>query len=158
MKRIYRMKKTVSMKQFLNEFGGEFSKHMKQRLLELGARCVLTRKDESFILDVRHVEHTKYDCDSKEDMEVSHKEYAFGQFVAHEGLLYFSDNCLENDDIMQAPIVSEIYNSLKSEVLELDECVTAKKVDDENIDYIIDTILTVCPEVSPEHLAIVSRY
>jgi hypothetical protein len=152
------MKKTVSMKQFLNEFGAEFSKHMKQRLLELGARCVLTRADESFILDVRHVEHTKYDCNPQEGNEVSHKEYAFGQFVAHEGLLYFSDSCLENDDIMQAPIVSDIYNSLSSETLVIDDCVTAKKVDDENIDYIIDNILTVCPEVSPEHLAIISRY
>ena len=158
MKRIYRMKKTVSMKQFLNEFGAEFSKHMKQRLLELGARCVLTRTDESFILDVRHVEHTKYDCNSQEDTEVSYKEYAFGQFVAHEGLLYFSDSCLENDDIMQAPIVSAIYDSLRSETSVIDDCVNAKEVDDENIDYIIDNILTVCPEVSPEHLAIISRY
>lgn len=158
MKRIYRIKKTVSMKQFLTEFGGDFSKHMKQRLLELGARCVLTRKDESFILDVKHVEHTKYDCRCQDSAEVSQKEYVFGQFVAHEGLLYFSESCLENDDIMQSPIVSEIYNSLNSEALVIDECVTAKKVDDENIDYVIDNILTVCPEVSPEHLAIVSRY
>ncbi|MDD4504409.1 MAG: hypothetical protein PHS15_06240, partial [Clostridiaceae bacterium] len=103
MKRIYRMKKTVSMKQFLTEFGGDFSKHIKQRLLELGARCVLTRKDESFILDVKHVEHTKYECKSQGSTEVSQKEYAFGQFVAHEGALYFSESCLENDDIMQSP-------------------------------------------------------
>ena len=158
MKRIYRMKKTVSMKQFLTEFGGDFSKHIKQRLLELGARCVLTRKDESFILDVKHVEHTKYECKSQGSTEVSQKEYAFGQFVAHEGALYFSESCLENEDIMQSPIVSEIYNSLNSEAFVIEECVTAKKVDDENIDYVIDNILTVCPEVSPEHLAIVSRY
>jgi len=152
------MKKTVSMKQFLTEFGGDFSKHIKQRLLELGARCVLTRKDESFILDVKHVEHTKYECKSQGSTEVSQKEYAFGQFVAHEGALYFSESCLENEDIMQSPIVSEIYNSLNSEAFVIEECVTAKKVDDENIDYVIDNILTVCPEVSPEHLAIVSRY
>lgn len=158
MKRVYRMKRTVSMKQFLTEFGEEFSQHMKQRLLELGERCVLTRKDESFILDIRHVEHTRYDCSDKDGTAAHSKEYAFGQLIAHEGMLYFSEKCLENDDIMQSPIVSSIYNSLSSEGLALDGDVEGKKVDDGNIDYVIDRILTVCPEVSPEHLAIVSRY
>ena len=158
MKRVYRMRKTISMKQFLTEFGGNFSKHMKQRLLELGERCVLTRKDESFILDVKHVEHTKYDCNSDNGTEAIQKEYAFAQFVVQEGPLYFSESCLENDDIMQSPIVSVIYDSLNSEKLVLEDGVSAKKVDDDNIDYVIDNILTVCPEVSPEHLAIVSRY
>jgi len=158
LKRIYRMKKTVSMKQFLTEFGGEFSKHMKQRLLELGARCVLTRKDESFILDIKHVEHTKYKCGPQDSAAVNQKEYAFGQFIVHEGILYFSKCCLENDDIMQAPVVYSIYDYLNSEELELEGDIRGKKVTDENIDYIIDNILTVCPEVSAEHMAIVSRY
>lgn len=158
MKKVYRMKRTVSMKQFLIEFGGDFSKHMKQRLLELGTRCVLTRKDESFILDIRHVEHTKYNCNPQDGTAARLKEYAFGQLIAQEGILYFSENCLENDDIMQAPIVSSIYNTLSSEELVLEGDIKCKKVDDENIDYVIDNILTVCPEVSPEHLAIVSRY
>lgn len=158
MKKPYRMKKTVSMRQFLAEFGGDYSKHVKQRLLELGARCVLTRKDESYIFDIKHVEHTKYNCDTGEDTTASSKEYAFGQLIAHEGMLYFSENCLNNDDIMQVPTVSSIYNALNSEELILEGDIKGKKVDDENIDYVIDTILTVCPEVSPEHLAIISRY
>lgn len=158
MKKIYRMKRTISMKQFLTEFGGNFSKHMKQRLLELGARCVLTRKDESFILDIRHVEHTKYNCNSQDGGADFLKEYAFGQLIAHEEMLYFSENCLENDDIVQVPIVHSIYNSLNSKELILEGDIKGKKVDDENIDYLIDNVLTVCPEVSPEHLAIVSRY
>lgn len=158
MKKIYRMKRTISMKQFLTEFGGEFSKHMKQRLLELGARCVLTRKEESFILDVRHVEHTKYKCDPQDSAAARQKEYAFGQFIVNEGILYFSESCLENDDIMQASVVSNVYNSLDSEELVLEGDIRGKKVTDENIDYVIDNILTVCPEVSPEHMAIISRY
>lgn len=152
------MKKTVSMKQFITELGADFSKHVKQRLLELGGRCVLTRKDESFILDLRHVEHTKYDCDSQNNTTAVKKEYAFGQLIVHEGVLYFSECCLENEDIMQASMVSTIYNSLGSEEISLEGDIKGKRIDDENIDYIIDNILTVCPEVSPEHLAIVSRY
>lgn len=158
MKRIYKMRKTISMKQFLAEFGGDFSKHMKQRLLELGDRTVLTRKEESFILDVKHVEHTKYDCYSRNGNETVQKEYAYAQFIVHEGTLYFSEHCIENDDIMQSPVVSVIFDSLKSEALVLDEDINAKKIDEGNIDFVIDNILTVCPEVSPEHLAIVSRY
>lgn len=158
MKKIYRMKKTVSVKQFIVELGADFSKHVKQRLLELGGRCVLTRKDESFILDLRHVEHTKYDCISRGSTPATRKEYAFGQLIVHEGVLYFSQNCLENEDIMQAPMVSTIYNSLGSEELTLEGDIKGKKIDDENIDYIVDNILTVCPEISPEHMAIISRY
>lgn len=158
MKKIYRMKKTVSMKQFINELGADFSKHVKQRLLELGGRCVLTRADESFILDLRHVEHTKYDCESQDSTVALKKEYVFGQLIAHEGALYFSENCLENEEIMRVPMVSSIYNSLGSEELTLEGDIKGKKIDDDNIDYITDNILTVCPEVSPEHMAIISRY
>ncbi len=158
MKKAYRMKKTVSMKQFLTEFGGEFPKHMKQRLLELGARCVLTRKDESFILDIRHVEHTRYNCSPDDSTAACLKEYAFGQLIAHEGALYFSQNCLENDEIMQVPLVNSIYSSLNSEELILEGDIRGKKVDEGNIDYVIDNILTVCPEVSAEHMAIINRY
>jgi len=152
------MRKTISMKQLLTELGGDFSKHMKQRLLELGRRCVLTRKDESFIFDIRHVEHTKYDCGSQDATASFKKEFAFGQLIVYEGILHFSENCLENDSIMQAPAVSNIYNSLSSSELMLEGDIKGKKVDDENIDYVIDSILTVCPEVSPEHMAIISRY
>ena len=154
------MKKTISMKLFVTEFGEKFSKHMKQRLLELGPRCVLTRKEKSYILDLKHVEHGKFECsdDFPDDGESKHKEYAFGQFIVHEGELYFSQNCIENCDVMQAPVVKEVYDSLDTEVLALEEEINGKKVVDENIDYIVDSILKVCPEISEEHLAIISRY
>lgn len=158
MKKVYRMRKTISMKQLITELGGDFPKHTKQRLLELGERCVLTRKEESFILDIRHVEHTKYKCSSDDIATASQKEYAFGQLIVYEGTLYFSENCLENDTIMQVPVVSSIYNSLSSEELMLEGDIKGKKLDDDNIDYVIDSILAVCPEVSPEHMAIISRY
>lgn len=158
MKKIYRMKRTVSMKQFITELGGEFSKHIRQRLLELGERCVLTRKDESYVLDLRHIEHTKYKCDPQDDPSAGQKEYAFGQFIVYEGQLYFSESCLENEDIMQASIVSSIYNSLEGEELVLEGDIRGKQINDDNIDYVADNILTVCPEISPEHLAIISRY
>ncbi len=158
MKKIYRMKRTVSMKQFITELGGEFSKHIRQRLLELGERCVLTRRDESYVLDLKHIEHTKYKCSPQDDSSAPQKEYAFGQFIVYEGQLYFSQSCLENDDIMQASIVSSIYNSLEGEELVLEGDIRGKQINDDNIDYIADNILTVCPEISPEHLAIISRY
>ncbi len=119
---------------------------------------MLTRREESYILDLRHIEHKKYDCGSEEGTDANKKEYAFGQFIVHEGRLYFSKCCLENEDIMQSEIVDSIYDFLESEELELEGNVRGKLITDNNIDYIADKILTVCPEISPEHLAIISRY
>ena len=160
MKKHHRLKKTISIKQFIAEFGEGFSKHMKLRLLELGSRCILTRKDNTYTLDLKHIEHTKYDCASEcgENLEVCQKEYAYGQLIVNEGILYFSQDCLENDEVMIVPAVSEIYKSLSSEDMYLEEGVEAKKVDDTNIDYVVDGLLKVCPEVSAEHLAIISKY
>lgn len=158
LKKIYKMKRTVSAKQFIAELGGNFSSHIRKRLLELGERCVLTRRDESYILDLRHIEHTKYHCNSEEGTAENLKEYAFGRFIVYEDKLYFSKGCLENEEIMQSKIVDSIYDSLQCEELELEGDVWGKPVDDGNIDYIVDEILKVCPEMSPEHLAIISRY
>lgn len=160
MKRVYKMKKTISMRQFITEFGEDFSKHMKQRLMELGERCLLTRKDGNFILDLKHIEHSKYDCspDSAAGDARELKEYAYGQFVMNEGTLYFSEQCIENAEVMQCPGVRSIYASLDSEAIVFDQGIKAKKVDDRNIDYVVDRILEVCPEISPEHMAIISRY
>jgi len=159
MKKNYKMKRTISMKQFIIEFGEGLSKHMKQRLLELGERCILNRRDESHILDLRHVEHIKYECScSSEDEEaIVKKEYAFGQFVVQEGLLYFSQSSVENDDIMQNATIKGIYDSLDNEEIEIDE-IKVKAIDDSNIDFIIDSILKVCPVVSAEHMAIIAKY
>lgn len=157
MKRNYKMKKTISMKQFIAEFGEGFGKHTKQRLLELGTRCILTRKfEDKNKLILKHIEHTKYDSGNSADS--CKKEYAFGQLVMDEGTLYFSDVCGENDEVMQAPSVSDIYNALNSEDIFIDESIKVKRVDDSNIDYIVDNLLEVCPRVSLEHLAIISKY
>ena len=56
---------------------------------------------------------------------------------------------------MKSPVVDEIYNSLDNEDMFIDEDTTAKKIDDTNIDYVIDTLLTACPEVSQRYIKIV---
>lgn len=160
MKKNYKMKKTISMKQFIEELGKDFSPHMKERLLELGARCLLNRREESHILDLRHIEHIKYDCCCGLEGEEAKgkKEYAYGQLVVKGGELFFSQSCIENEDIMQIPLVREVYHSLSGQEVLADDQMMVKKVDDSNIDYVIDSILNVCPEVSPEHLAIIAKY
>lgn len=154
MKRNYNMKKTISIKQFIAEFGQGFSKHMKQRLLELGARLILTRREHSYILDLKHVEHLKYDCHNNSEK----KEYTYGQFVVNEGSLYFSESCLENSDVMQISTVGDIYDALTTEETTFENELKAKLIDDDNIDYVADKILEVCPEVSAEHMAIIAKY
>lgn len=166
MRKNYTMKKTISIKQFIIEFGENFSKEMKLRLLELGTRCILTRmKETSYILDLKHVEHIKYDCDSKsgDDSEACQMEYDYGQFIVQEGELYFSKDCAESADAMQAAIVNDIYNLLVTEEIPIEEIlieedIKAKKVDDSNIDLVVDSILKVCPEVSQAHKDILSKY
>lgn len=164
MRKNYTMKKTISIKQFIIEFGENFSKHMKQRLLELGTRCILTRtKENSYILDLKHIEHLKYDCDcqTEDDTEACQMEYAYGQFVVNEGVFHFAKKCAESTEamqVMQAPVVDEIYKSLVTEETLIDENIDAKKLDDSNIDLVIDSILNVCPEVSQAHLDILSKY
>ncbi|GAA0727661.1 hypothetical protein GCM10008905_25510 [Clostridium malenominatum] len=156
MRKNYKMKKTISMKRFLSEFGQDFSDNVKNRLLDLEIRSVLTRDDNSNILDIKHVEHTKYPCPSTLEgaTKKSEKEYAYGQLVVVDGSLYFTDKCFENEEVMQSPIVDSIYNSLNSEDTLLEGDITGKKVDDSNIDYIIDTLLKACPQVSKEYMEI----
>ncbi|AYD40165.1 hypothetical protein D4Z93_06385 [Clostridium fermenticellae] len=158
MRRNYRMKKTISMKQFISEFGENFSEHTKKRLLELEVPSVLTRKQISYVLDLKHVEHTKYDC-SEEDNSKTQKEYVYGQFIVLDDVLYFSNNCIEDEKVMKSPIVDQIYNSLKEDEVYIKDDIdtTGKKIDDNNIDFIIDTIFTVFPEVSQRYLDIVEE-
>lgn len=151
MKKNYKMKKTISIKMFINEFGENFSEHMKKKLLELELRSVLTRKDDDYRLDIKHVEHTKHDLNDCQ------KEYVYGQLLFIDENLYFSEKCVENDNIAQSPIVDVIYSNLNSADMILDGDIKAKKIDDSNIDYIIDTILTVFPDVSESYLNIVKE-
>lgn len=155
-KKNYKLKKTISMKQFISEFGENFSDHVKKRLLELEVRCVLTRETDENRLDLKHVEHTKFDskCDNPNG---SKKEYAYGEFVVIDGLLYFSEKCIENATVMQSPIVSTVYTSLSSDNSMFFGDTALKKVDDTNIDYLIDTMLTVYPEVSQRYIEILKH-
>lgn len=157
MKRIYNMKKTISMRQFIAELGEGFSEHIKKRLLELGTRCVLTRKEINYRLDLKHIEHAQFEtaCDGENNSGICRKEYTFGQFIVVEEGLYFTEQCLESKEVMQHPVVSEIYNSLDAEGMIFDEDRNAKKINDANIDYVIDSILAVCPAVSQGHLDMV---
>lgn len=154
MKKNYKMKRTISLKQFISEFGEDFSDNMKNRLLELG-RCVLVRKEDIFILNLKHVEHTKHLC-SASNLE---KEFVYSQFVVIDGVLYLSERCTESAAVVEAPIASAIYSSLSSTgMTTLKEGVNLKKIDDSNIDFVVDSILSVCPEISKEHLDICSKY
>lgn len=155
-----KIKKVISMKQFISGFGVNFSEHMKKRLLELEVRCVLTRGEDENRVDLKHVEHTQYNCPDnfEADSGLNQKEYVYGQFVVDDDKLYFSEKCVEGDEVMQAPIVDVIYSSLNSENIVFEDGIRAKKVDDTNIDYIVDTILTVFPQVSDAYIDIISKY
>lgn len=157
MKKNYKIKKTISIKRFIEDYGENLSNHIKDRLLELEIRCVLTREKNQYKLDLKHVEHIKYPTNSLNDTKISEKEYAYAQFIINEGKLYFTKDCIENDKVMKSPVVDTIFNSLTSETVILNENVTGKKIDDSNIDYVIDSILSVCPKVSEKYIEIVKH-
>jgi hypothetical protein len=152
------MKKTISMKLFVKEFEDSLSEHMKKRLLELEIRCVLTRKEENNILDIKHVEHTKYNCSPESAMDDCKKEYVYGQLIVLDNVLYFSKSSSESDQVMLSPVVESIYDSLKSDEIVSDLGVNIKRIDDSNIDYVIDRMLEVFPPVSQEYRDIMSKY
>lgn len=148
------MKKTISLNQFIAEFGSSFSEHMKERLMELNERCVLTRKEFNNRLDIKHTEHTKYEGTSGEN---GPKEYSYGQFIMIEDSFYFGEKSNSDDVVMESPVVNQIYTSLRrdGEFCENDVC--ARKINDDNIDYVVDSILNSCPPVSQAHLDIVKK-
>lgn len=159
-KRKYNIRKTISMKKFISEFGDNFSEHMKKRLMEIEVRCVLTRKEAEYKFEIKHVEHTLYDCsnDTKNGSRTIKKEYVYGLLVAVDDTLYFSDKLTDDADVMLSPVVSTIYNSLSSKDMILYDASYIKKIDDSNIDYVIDTMLTVFPPVSQKYIDIISKY
>lgn len=149
-------KSSVSIKTFIKEFGEDFSEHVKDRLMDLEDRCFLTRKEIVYRFDLKHVEHLKYEIvsDEAESATSCSKEYAYGQFIVLDGVLCFSDKCLENNEIMQSPKVSSIYNALDNEKIIVNEESNLKRLDDDNIDFVVDSILSSCPEVSQSYLDI----
>lgn len=156
----YTKKRSISMKQFITEFGMNFSEHMKKKLMELESRSFLTRKEVSNRFDLKHVEHLEYEHTCSLNNTVL-KEYVYGQFEVNEDILYFSQNCQESAKVMQSPIVSKIYDSLGCEGAILNDGRNLKRIGDNNIDYIVDSTLSVCPKVSQKYLditaAMVSR-
>jgi hypothetical protein len=157
MKKDYRIKKSISIRQFISEFGEGFSEHIKEKLLQLEERSFLTRKVDNCKLDLKHVEHPLYDCacDLENSTRTGKKEYTFAQFIIHNDSLYFSDSCLEGDEIMQAPVISTIFNSLDNQDMICEAGSTGKKVTDDNIDFIVDSLLDACPQVSQGYLDII---
>lgn len=158
MKKNYKLKKTISIRQFVVEFGEKFSKKMKTKLLELGPRCILNRKEDTNVLDLKHMEHTKHDNSCNITDELVQKEFIYAQFIMRDGILYFSEKCDVGNDAMESPCVGAIYASIDSEDMLTEEGINAKKIDDSNVDQVVDSILKVCPEVSAEHMAIISKY
>lgn len=150
-------KSTISMKLFIKEFGENFTEHVKERLMDLEVRCFLTRKEIDYRFDLKHVEHLQYEftSDVEDPKAPSSKEYAYGQFVVLNGNLYFSESCLESKEVMQSNIVIEIYNDLNNDGTVFDEGRNLKKLDDSNIDFVVDSILAACPQVSKAYLDIV---
>ena len=157
MKKKYNIKKTVSMKMFIEEFGEEFSEHIKDRLLDLDLRGVLKRKEPTYCFNLNHVEHIMHDTKNKDNTKTLKKEYTYGQFKVIENVLYFSENCLLSDKVMQAPIVKTIYEELDTEGLVNDEGCDAKIINDSNVDFVVDSILSVCPDASQKYLDIVKQ-
>ncbi|MCD2345716.1 hypothetical protein LQK79_03355 [Clostridium guangxiense] len=140
---------------FIEEFGENFSEHMKKRLMELDVRTLLTRKDKSNVLDIKHVEHAKHKiADGLKEYE---KEYVYGQLVVVEDVLYFSNDCIESDEIIKSHVVDEIYNSLSDEGMLCEEGKNLKIINDSNVDYTIDNILKACPQVSEKYVNIVKE-
>lgn len=141
----------MALKQFISEFGEAFSKNMKDKLMELESRSFLTRKESHNRFDLKHVEHIEYQC-ATDTLETVKKEYSYGQFEVNDGVLYFSEICLESKQVMQSPIVDKIYSSLNDEGTIFNNGRNLKRIDDKNIGYVIDSILSVCPKVSQSYI------
>lgn len=151
-----RRKNTISLKMFITEFGDQFSENVTKRLMDLDLRCVLTRSRESYnILDLKHVEHTKYDDENKLGSEL--KEYCYAEFAVIEGELYFSEKCMENEKVMKSSVVDKIYNHLSDDNMTCEGEKNFKKVEEDNIDYIVDNIILKCPQVSQKYIDIVNE-
>lgn len=161
MKKNYKMKKTISVKMFISELGENFSEHIKKRMMDIDIRCVLTRKDSNYIVDVKHVEHLKYDSSETSEFSGVKREYIYGKFAVVDGKLYFSKDFQDTKDDMKCEIVDYIYDSLDTNEIAVSENentesnINAKEVTDDNIDFIIDSILRKCPKVSQKYLDIV---
>lgn len=147
--------KTISIKRFINEFGVFYSTHMCEKLMELELRTVLTRTDILNALNIKHVEHTKYSCNS--DGIASEKELVFGQLISIEGNLYFCADCDENETAAKCTAVDQIFNSICGNEYTLSSGAKVKKIDDSNIDALVDSLLKNIPDVSDRYMKILKE-
>jgi hypothetical protein len=147
----------MALKQFISEFGLNFSDSMKEKLMELESRSYLTKLESENVFDLKHVEHIQYEClcDSSDTSSTIKKEYSYAQFQVNDGILYFSEICMENKQVTQSPMVTELYNSLDDEGIILINGRGLKKVDDKNISLVVNSILSACPQVSQAYLDII---
>lgn len=147
------------MKMFISEFGEAFTSHMKLRLLEIGKRCILTRKEIDYCFDLKHVEHIKHDCGKTDsDSNIKYKEYTYGQLLANDETLYFSDEYIDGEELIQFPTIGDIYSAMDVQVEFFNGNIKAKKLQDSNIDYLVGNLLEICPPLSSEYLKIIGKY
>jgi hypothetical protein len=159
LKKKHNMKKTISIAMFISEFGEAFTSHMKLKLLEIGKSCVLIREETGYSFDLKHVEHKKQhieNADGTSNMKL--REYTYGQILVHEEILYFSMGHKDGDEQVQFPAISDLYKGLDVPAEFLQDDIEAKKIDDSNVDYLVDTLNEIYPELSPEYLKIIGRY
>lgn len=144
---------------FISEFGEAFTSHMKSKLLDIGKSCVLIRKETGDSFDLKHVEHIKHkfnDTDGASNIKL--KEYTYGQLIVNEDVLYFSDVHNNGDDAIQFPTISDIYKELDVAAEFLEDSIEAKRIEDSNIDYLVDNLSAIYPTLSPEYLKIIGKY
>ena len=155
----HNMKKTISIAMFISEFGDAFTSHMKLKLLEIGKSCVLIRRETGYSFDLKHVEHKKEQIENSDGTSnLKLREYTYGQLLVHEEILYFSMGHKNGEDEVQFPTISEIYGDLNVPVEFLEDDIEAKRIEDSNVDYLVDHLNAIYPELSPEYLKIIGRY
>jgi hypothetical protein len=143
------------MKKFISEFGGSYSALIKESLLKLEMRCVLTRNENLNVLNIKHVEHSKHTCSNASD--TSEKEYIFGQLISLEGKLYFSKFCDSNEKAEKCDCIDAVYDTIDRPELLLDSESTVKILDDENVDQFVTAMLKCIPDVSERYKKILKE-
>jgi len=151
----YNFAKTISMKKFISEFGGTYSPLVKQSLLKLEMRCVLTRNESLNVLNIKHVEHSKHT--STDASDTSEKEYIFGQLISLEGNLYFSKFCDANEKSEKCECIDAVYDTIDRPELLLDSESTVKIIDDGNVDQFVSAMLKCIPDVSERYKKILKE-
>lgn len=147
--------KTISMKKFISEVGKDFTPLVKENLLKLELRCVLTRVDHINVLNIKHVEHSKHT--STDTTGTSEKEFIFGQLITIEGNLYFSNTCNENEKSEKCDCIDSVFDSIERTELLLDSGAKIKIIDDENVAQFIASMLGCIPDVSERYLKILKE-